>query len=201
MAKVFVIVGPAGVGKGTLVRGLRERMPELALAVSATTREPRPGEVDGVDYHFLSPAAFADRVAAGAFVEHARYAGNCYGTLHSELDRHLRAGTSVLLEIELQGARQVRAVLPDAVAVFIAPPSVEALAARLRGRGTDGPAQIDARLQAAAGELAARGEFAHVVVNDRFEDALDALEAIVRAESDADAPSKLAQRKPTEDLT
>ncbi|WP_249009603.1 guanylate kinase [Conexibacter sp. DBS9H8] len=183
MAKVFVIVGPAGVGKGTLVRGLRERMPELVLAVSATTRQPRPGEVDGVDYHFLSPTEFTDRVAAGAFVEHARYAGNCYGTLRAELDRHLAAGASVLLEIELQGARQVRAVLPDSVAVFIAPPSKEALAARLRGRGTDGPAQIDARLRAADDELAARGEFAHVVINDRLDHAIGALEAIVRAES------------------
>ena len=181
MARVFVITGPSGVGKGTLIRSLRERMPELALSVSATTRAPRPGERDGIDYHFLDDADFQRRVDAGEFVEHARYSGNRYGTLRSELDRRLRAGHPVVLEIEVQGARQVRRTLPEALQVFIAPPSREALRARLVGRGTDDSAQVEARLRTADRELDAQHEFAHVVVNDRLEDAVDELTAIVRA--------------------
>jgi guanylate kinase len=182
MAKVFVIVGPAGVGKGTLVRMLRDRLPDLSLSVSATTRAPRPGEVDGEHYHFLTREAFAARVDEGDFVEHAEYAGNHYGTLRSELERRVSAGESVVLEIELQGARQVRAQLPDSVGVFIAPPSPEALRTRLVGRGTDSPEQIGARLEAAERELAAQPEFAHVVVNDRLDEAVEQLVAIVRDE-------------------
>jgi guanylate kinase len=181
VARVFVITGPSGVGKGTLIRSLRERMPELALSVSATTRAPRPGEVDGLDYHFLGDADFQRRVDAGEFVEHATYSGRRYGTLREELDRHTRAGRPVVLEIEVQGARQVRGELPDAVQVFIAPPSREALRARLVGRGTDDAEQVDARLRTAEAELGAQGEFGHVVVNDRLEDAVDDLEQIVRA--------------------
>jgi len=177
-----VITGPSGVGKGTLIRGLLERVPKLALSVSATTRPPRPGEVDGVDYHFLSADEFERRVAAGEFVEHARYSGHRYGTLRSELERQLAAGVPVVLEIEVQGARQVRAAIPDAVAVFIAPPSREALRARLVGRGTDTPEQVRERLLLAERELAAQPEFAHVVVNDRLEDAVSELVAIVRRE-------------------
>ena len=180
MAQVFVITGPSGVGKGTLIRSLRERLPELELSVSATTRPPRPGERDGVDYHFLDDAEFARRVDAGEFVEHATYSGRRYGTLRSELERRTAAGTPVVLEIELDGARQVRRALPDAVQVFIAPPSREALRARLVGRGTDDPVQVQERLRAAEEELAAQDEFAHVVVNDRLEDAVGALTAIVR---------------------
>src|SRR3954467_14751855 len=141
MAQVFVITGPSGVGKGTLIRLLRERLPGLELSVSATTRPPRPGERDGVDYHFLDDAEFDRRVEAGDFVEHATYSGRRYGTLRSELDRRTAAGTPVVLEIELDGARQVRRALPAAVQVFIAPPSRAALRARLVGRGTDDPAQ------------------------------------------------------------
>jgi guanylate kinase len=181
VARVFVITGPSGVGKGTLIRSLRERMPELALSVSATTRPPRPGERDGVDYHFLGDADFQRRVDRGAFVEHATYSGRRYGTLREELDRHTGAGRPVVLEIEVQGARQVRGELPDAVQVFIAPPSREALRARLVGRGTDDAQQVDARLRTAEAELGAQHEFAHVVVNDRLEDAVADLEAIVRA--------------------
>jgi guanylate kinase len=181
VARVLVITGPSGVGKGTLIRTLRERVPELELSVSATTRSPRPGEVDGVDYHFLSDAEFQRRVDAGEFVEHAVYSGRRYGTLRSELERRTAAGHPVVLEIEVQGARQVRAAMPEAVQVFIAPPSPEALRTRLVGRGTDAPEQIDARLREAEQELAAQGEFAHVVVNDRLEDAAAELEAIARA--------------------
>jgi guanylate kinase len=180
LAQVFVITGPSGVGKGTLIRSLRERLPELALSVSATTREPRPGEQDGVDYHFLSDAEFQRRVEAGDFVEHAEYSGRRYGTLRSELEQRTATGTPVVLEIETQGARQVRRTLPEAVQVFIAPPSREALRARLVGRGTDDPEQVARRLQVAEDELAAQDEFAHVVVNDRLEDAVAELTAIVR---------------------
>ena len=176
-----MITGPSGVGKGTLIRGLLERVPGLELSVSATTRAPRPGERDGVDYHFLTPEQFEAHVAAGDFVEHATYSGNRYGTLRSELERRAAAATGVVLEIEVQGARQVRAAMPEAVAVFIAPPSRSALRARLVGRGTDSPEQVDARLQTAERELEAQPEFAHVVVNDRLEDATDELVAIVRS--------------------
>ena len=180
-AKVFVITGPSGVGKGTLIRGLLERVSGLELSVSATTRAPRPGEVDGVDYHFLTPDEFDARVAAGDFVEHATYSGNRYGTLRSELERPLAKGEGVVLEIEVQGARQVRAAIPEAVAVFIAPPSREALRARLLSRGTDSSEQVDARLQTAVRELEAQPEFAHVVVNDRLEEATGELASIVGA--------------------
>lgn len=176
-----MITGPSGVGKGTLIRGLLERMPDLELSVSATTREPRPGEQHGVDYHFLTPEEFEQRVAAGDFVEHARYSGNRYGTLRSELERRLAEGAGVVLEIEVQGARQVRGAMPDAVAVFIAPPSREALRARLVGRGTDSSEQVDERLRTAERELEAQPEFAHVVVNDRLEQATDELVDIVRS--------------------
>ena len=180
-AKVFVITGPSGVGKGTLIRGLLERVSGLELSVSATTRAPRPGEVNGVDYHFLTPDEFDARVAAGDFVEHATYSGNRYGTLRSELERPLAKGEGVVLEIEVQGARQVRAAIPEAVAVFIAPPSREALRARLLSRGTDSSEQVDARLQTAERELEAQPEFAHVVVNDRLEEATGELASIVGA--------------------
>jgi guanylate kinase len=176
------------VGKGTLIRGLLERVPELELSVSATTRAPRPGEEDGVAYHFLTAAEFERRVSAGDFVEHAEYSGNRYGTLRDELERRLAAGAGVVLEIEVQGARQVRAAMPEAVAVFIAPPSREALRARLVGRGTDSAEQVDARLRTAERELEAQPEFGHVVVNDRLEEATDALVSIVRDEMDSADP-------------
>ena len=176
---MFVITGPSGVGKGTLIRGLRDRVPELELSVSATTRGPRPGEFDGVDYHFLTPEEFDRRVRSGDFVEHAKYSGNRYGTLRSELERTLRDGIPVVLEIEVQGARQVREAMPDAIAVFIAPPSLEALRTRLVGRGTDTAEQIDERMRTAARELEAQREFAHVVVNDRLEEATDELASVV----------------------
>jgi guanylate kinase len=182
VARVFVITGPSGVGKGTLIRGLLERVPQLGLSISATTRAPRPGETQGVDYHFLSTDEFEQRVTGGEFVEHATYSGRRYGTLRSELEGRLRRGEPVVLEIEVQGARQVREAMPEALQVFIAPPSREALRARLVGRGTDTAEQVDARLQTAEGELEAQAEFSHVVVNDRLEDALEELVDIVRGE-------------------
>ena len=149
--------------------------------MSATTRRPRPGETHGEDYWFLSDDEFERRVHAGEFVEHAAYSGRRYGTLRSELQTRGSAGRPVLLEIEVQGARQVREALPDTVQVFIAPPSKEALRARLVGRGTDDPEQIARRLETAERELAAQDEFTHVVVNDRLEDAVAELERIVRS--------------------
>jgi guanylate kinase len=161
-----------------------ERHPELELSVSATTRAPRPGESDGVDYHFLTREEFERRVDAGEFVEHADYAGRSYGTLRSELEERVRVGTPVVLEIEVQGARQVRSSVPDAVQVFIAPPSLDALHTRLIGRGTDDSEEVKRRLRVAAEELKAQPEFAHVVVNDRLQDALEHLTAIVADELD-----------------
>jgi guanylate kinase len=179
--KVFVITGPSGVGKGTLIRTLLERMPELELAVSATTRNPRVGEEHGVHYHFLDDVEFDRRVLEGDFLEHAEYSGRRYGTLRSELEKRTADGASVVLEIEVQGARQVEQTMPDAIRIFIAPPSEDTLRVRLVGRGTDDADQIEARLQVAKAEIAASGDFPHVVHNDRLEDAADQLEQIVRA--------------------
>jgi guanylate kinase len=182
MAKVFVITGPSGVGKGTLISRLLERVPDLELSVSATTRQPREGEVDGRDYHFLSREEFDRRIEAGDFLEFATYSDNRYGTLRSEVGRRLDAGHSVVLEIEVQGARQVRAAMRESVQVFIAPPDPSILRERLLSRGTDSAEAIDARLEVAEQELAARDEFAHLVVNDDLDRAAVELEGIVRAE-------------------
>ncbi len=176
----MVITGPSGVGKGTLIRHLLDRLPELELAVSATTRKPRPGETHGRDYWFLADEEFDRRLALGDFLEHAEYSARRYGTLRAELASRVAGGRTVLLEIEVQGARQVREELPDALLVFIAPPSSDALRARLVGRGTDDPEQVERRLRVAEQELAAQNEFGEVVVNDRLEDAVDELVDIVR---------------------
>lgn len=182
VAKVFVITGPSGVGKGTLIRMLRERLPELELSTSATTRAPRAGERDGRDYHFLSRDEFARRAGDNEFLEHAAYSGNRYGTLRREVEQRLEAGRSVVLEIEVQGARQVRAAMGEAVLVFIAPPDPAALRRRLESRGTDHPDAISERLRTAEIELDAQEEFRHVVCNDELEPAADELERIVREE-------------------
>jgi guanylate kinase len=184
-AKVFVITGPSGVGKGTLIRALRERVPELDLSVSATTRRPRPGETNGVDYWFLGDDDFLSRIDEGDFVEHAEYSGRRYGTLRAELEQRINQGTPVLLEIEVQGARQVRQTMPEAVQIFIAPPSEEALRTRLVGRGTDDPEQVERRLEVARVELEAQKEFGHVVCNDRLDDAVAELERVVRSALDS----------------
>jgi guanylate kinase len=164
------------VGKGTLIRALLERFPSLELSVSATTRPPRPGEEDGHDYWFLSPEEFEKRLQGEEFLEHATYAGHRYGTLRSELDR---ADQGLVLEIELQGARQVRKALPEALQVFIKPPSLDALRTRLIGRGAESAEQIERRLAVAEQELAAESEWKHVIVNDRLETAVDQLADLV----------------------
>ena len=183
MGKVFVITGPSGVGKGTLIEQLLERVPELELSISATTREPRAGEVEGRDYFFLTPEEFRRRLESGDFLEHASYSGNYYGTLKEEVQRRLAEDRSVVLEIEVQGARQVRDELgDDAVLIFIAPPDEDVLRERLEGRGTDSPEAIEQRLRTAEVELAARSEFPLEVVNDEVQKAASELEALVRGE-------------------
>jgi guanylate kinase len=183
---VLVVTGPSGVGKGTLIRRLLERRPDLRLSVSATTRRPRPGEVDGRDYHFLTEQEFERRLAAGDFLEHALYAGNHYGTLKEEVER---GGGNLVLEIEVEGARQVRAAMPEATQVFIAPPSDEALRERLVGRATDSAEVIERRLARAKEELAARQEFERVIVNADLERAVQELvELAATIESRPPAP-------------
>lgn len=179
--------GPSGAGKGTLIQGLLPRCPWITTAISATTRARRPGEVDGLHYHFLTPERFEELVDAGAFVEHVSYAGNRYGTLHSEIDRILGEGRAPLVEIELRGARAVREARPDSVAVFIAPPSIEELERRLEGRATDSPAAIAERMRVSEIELRARDEFDHVIINDDAGAATDRLEAAVVAACGMDA--------------
>jgi guanylate kinase len=178
--RLFVITGPSGVGKGTLIGRLLERVPGLELSVSATTRPPRPRERDGVDYHFLSDEEFETLAREGKLLEHATYSGRRYGTPRSEVEPRLADGRSVVLEIEVQGARQIREAMPEAVRVFVAPPSPADLRSRLEGRATDKPEDIERRLEAARDELDARKEFGHVIVNDDLDRATDELVQFVQ---------------------
>ncbi len=181
MAKVFVITGPSGVGKGTLIRELRARLPQLALSTSATTRRAacRERPTGSTTSSWIATSS-PDGRTKGEFVEHAVYSGNRYGTLRSELERHLSEGESVVLEIEVQGARQVRAAMPEAVLLFIAPPDPAELRQRLEGRGADSEEAIAERLRTAELELDAQEEFQRVIVNDDLDQAIGELEQVVR---------------------
>ncbi len=161
-----VLSGPSGVGKGTVVAEVRRAYPQVWVSVSCTTRAPRPGERHGVQYNFVTRDEFTELIATGELLEYAEFAGNFYGTPRRPVLERLEAGVPTLLEIELQGARQIRAVLPDAYLVFLAPPSFEVLAQRLIGRGTESPEVIDARLARAKIEMAAAGDFDTTVVNE-----------------------------------
>jgi guanylate kinase len=164
--RLFVVTGPSGVGKGTLIARARELAPGLEVATSATTRPRRADEHEGREYHFLPPAEFERRAEAGEFLEHVSYAGNRYGTLRSEVEQRLREGGSVVLEIEVAGAREIKLQVPRAVLVFVAPPTVADLEARLQGRRHNTETEVRDRLRIAAEEMKAIPEFDHVIVND-----------------------------------
>jgi len=190
--RVFVIAAPSGAGKTSLLRALMAREPGLGFSVSYTTRRPRPNEVEGRDYFFVSHERFEAMIATGQFVEHARVFDNYYGTSRSTVESALDEGRDLILEIDWQGAQQVRARLPEAQHIFILPPSLAALEARLRKRSTDSEAVIQRRLQDSVQELSHWREFDFVVVNDDFELALEDLQSIVHGEGDdlrGDRPS------------
>ncbi|GHT82463.1 guanylate kinase [Betaproteobacteria bacterium] len=178
---LFIVTAPSGAGKTTLVKDLLERDPQVQLSVSYTTRAPRAGEQDGREYHFVSIDAFVELRNQGEFLEWAEVHGNYYGTSKNWLKAQLAAGNDTLVEIDWQGAQQVRRVFPDAVGVFILPPSLEVLEQRLRGRGTDSDVVISQRLLAARGEMRHMGEFPYVIINRTLSTALDDLVAIVRS--------------------
>jgi guanylate kinase len=176
--RLFVISGPGGVGKSTITQEVA-RFEDFFLSISVTTRSPRDGEQDGVHYHFVTRAEFEARIANNEFMEWAEFAGNLYGTLEEDVQRHRLAGKHVLLEIELQGARQVKKVHPEAVLVFISPPSWEELEGRIRGRGSDSDERIRERLAIAQEEMAAAKEFDHVLVNSEVSEVVSRLVALV----------------------
>lgn len=179
---LFVVSAPSGAGKTSLIKALLEREPTLHLAVSFTTRAPRPGERDGVHYHFVDEQRFLSMEEAGAFLESAEVFGNRYGTAEASVRDELAVGRDLLLEIDWQGARQMRKRFPAALSVFILPPSSEALRERLRGRGQDSEAVIAARMEKARDEMSHYDEYDFLVVNDVFDQALDELTCLVRAE-------------------
>ena len=176
---LYVFTGPSGAGKGTVLSRLLSEDEKLFFSISATTRAPRPGEKDGVQYYFLTKEDFEAKITANAFLEHAKYVDNYYGTLEAPVNEKLEAGYDVILEIEVQGAMQVHEKRPDAVMVFIAPPSFEELANRLRGRGTEDEAKVQKRLETAKGELAQQDKFDYVVVNDTVERAVEEMHGIL----------------------
>ena len=177
---LFVVAAPSGAGKSTLVNALLEREPGISLSISHTTRPPRPGETYGRHYYFVERAEFERQIADGVFLEHAEVHGNLYGTSHTTVQELLAQGRDVLLEIDWQGAQQIRASKPDCVSVFILPSSRAELERRLRGRGSDAPEVIDRRLRNSRGEIAHAHEFDFILVNDAFDEALADLQAIVR---------------------
>lgn len=180
-SRLTVLSGPSGVGKGTVVAKVRELYPHIWVSVSCTTRFPRPGERDGVEYHFVSREEFARLAVSGELLEHAEFAGNLYGTPRGPVQEHLAAGRPTLLEIDLQGARQVKAAMPEAFLVFLSPPSWDELERRLAGRGTEPPEVIHARMEQAKVEMAAEGEFDEVLVNDDVGQTAAELVALIEA--------------------
>lgn len=179
--QIFMVVAPSGAGKSSLVNALLARDPAITLSVSSTTRPPRPAEVDGREYHFVDLAEFQRRKAQGEFLESAEVHGNFYATSRHEIETRLAAGTDVLLEIDWQGARQVKAHFPRAVGIFILPPSIDALDERLHKRGQDSPSVIKRRLLAAGSEIARAPEFDYIIINEDFEVALAQLTAVITA--------------------
>ncbi len=178
---VFLVVAPSGAGKSTLVNALLAADTGIELSVSTTTRPPRPGETDGREYHFVSAGEFKQRRARGEFIESAEVHGNLYATSRTWIEQHVRAGADVLLEIDWQGARQVKAVFAHAVGIFILPPSIDALEKRLHQRGQDPAPVIARRLLAAGSEIAHAPEFDYVIINENFDRALAQMTAIVAA--------------------
>ena len=177
--RLYVVAAPSGAGKTSLVKALMEREPRIQFSVSYTTRKPRPNEIPGRDYHFVSAERFQEMIANDEFLEHARVFDNCYGTGVRTVQEALSNGEELLLEIDWQGARQVRARIPEACSIFILPPSRQALELRLKGRSTDSDEVIQRRLRDAAEDLGHWTEFDYVVINDRFEQAIEDLQAIV----------------------
>jgi guanylate kinase len=182
-ARLTVLSGPSGVGKGTVVAEVRRLYPHVWVSVSCTTRKPRPGESDGVQYYFLTDAQFDQLIVEDELLEYATFAGNRYGTPRKPVDQHLAAGRPTVLEIELQGARQIRSSMPEAQFVLLAPPSMRELRDRLRGRRTEGPPDLEARMARAEIELAAADEFDQVIVNDDVERAAAELVTLIEAAS------------------
>jgi len=175
---LYIVSAPSGAGKTSLVKALLQRMPDVVLSVSHTTRPPRPGEQDGVDYHFIDKARFEGLVEGGQFLEHAQVFDNYYGTSRSTVFGQLEAGRDVILEIDWQGARQVRQSAPQAVSVFILPPSRAALRERLTGRGQDSEEVVDRRMQDAVSEMSHYDEYDYLIFNDEFERAVSELQAV-----------------------
>lgn len=186
--KLLILSAASGTGKTSLAHALIESEPDVVFSVSHTTRAPRPGEVHGRHYYFVSPEEFEAMVTRGAFLEHAQVFGNRYGTSREAIERQLAQGKSVILDIDWQGARAVKRQMPDAISVFILPPSREALRERLTRRGQDGPEVIDRRMSAAVDEMSHCREFDHLVVNDAFDAALADIKAILRGEPGAARP-------------
>lgn len=180
---LLVISGPSGCGKGTLVKRLLEEVPDTVLSVSATTRAPRPGEVDGVHYHFVEPAEFCRMIDEGEFLEHAQFSGNHYGTPKAPVEMLLAEGKNVILEIEVQGAEQVMDSGEDLVSIFLMVPSMEELERRLRGRGTESEETVRMRLSKAAWEMSRAFRYQYVVMNDEMDNAVLRAKTIIEAET------------------